>query len=182
MADDHRSNVHPLRTALAAQGIHLSALFFAVFENTVIPGNPQREPRLMAPPGPSTGGGKMARQNFSLIPVDEAEGKTVVIGWADSSQKRAELRSWKVVAEAHRQRFGQELDIPVGAYNSFMTKVVSFLREQGFTIERVDDLQSRHPLPVQSPARGLWLMWVLVLIATLAVGMGLGALFMTMSR
>lgn len=183
VAKDHQGRVHPLRTALAAQGVHLSALFFAVFENTRLPGTPKRQPRLMAPPGPSTGGGKMARQSLTLVPEEGAEGSSVVVGWADSSTKRAELRSWSVVADAFRERFAEDLDIPVGPYNRFIDKAGAFFREQDFAVDRVDERQTTVPEPPAEPKdRGLWLLWVLVVLAALAVGIGLGVLFMVLSR
>jgi hypothetical protein len=170
-----RRTVNPLRTALAAQGIHLSALFYAIFEKTRLPGTPRRQPRLMAPPGPSTGGGKMSRQNLTLVPEDDTDARSVVIGWADSSTGRAELRSWEVVSEGYQQRFNRPLDIPKGAYNKFVDQACGFFREQGIQVDRVTKPSVPPPQDTQ-PRTNAWFLWSLVLVLTLTLGVGLGIL------
>lgn len=168
MTDEARK-FDPLRTALAAKGVELSALFFVVFEHFELPGTPPRQPRLVAPPGPSTGGGKLARQNISLVPVDGAQGPSVVVGWADSSTRRAELRVYRVVADGYRARFGKDLDIPRAAYNRFVAQTEEFLREQGFVIVEVAHAEGGAPAR-RAPT---WT-WVLVLLAVLLLGVGIG--------
>ena len=169
----------PLRTALAAQGVELSALFYVVFEHFELPGSPPRIPRLNAPHGPSTAGGKMARQHISLVPKEGLSGPTVVVGWADSSTHRAELRTYDLVDEIHHQRFGRPLEIPRGVYRRFLRKTEAFLKEHDFTIVEID--QATHSGTSERPTGHLGL-WVLVLFTTLILGVCLGMLLMLVNR
>ncbi len=167
--DDEEEKIDPLRTAVAAKGVELSALFFVVFEHHELPGKPRRQPRLVAPPGPSTAGGKQSRQNITLAPIDGETGPPVVAGWADSSTHRAELRSHRLIAEAFRTRRGRTLDIPASAYRKFIREAEDFLREQGFVIVELDHVTSAQP---QS---GLTVgTWILILLAVLVLGIGIG--------
>ncbi len=178
VVDDGRAS-DPLRTALAAKGVELSALFFVVFEETELPGTPPRQPRLMAPPGPSTGGGKMARQHVTLVPVDDQDGPSVVAGWVDSSTKRCELRSWGTLADRHQQRRGKKLDIPKGAYGRFAREAAAFFKEQGFTMVAAARQSS------QAARRGSgtgWGLWLLVLLITFVLGIGIGVFWMLNNR
>lgn len=101
----------------------------------------------------------------------------MVFGWVDSSLGCAELRSWPVVADSYQRRCGQSLDIPVGAYNRFLGKVASFLREQDVQIERIESPHSP-PVKDEAPVKGHWFLWLLLLLATLSLGIGIGVLFM----
>ncbi len=123
----------------------------------------------------------MARQSLTLVPEEEEEGPSVVFGWVDSSAKQAELREWPVVAESYQRRFGQPLDIPVGSYNRFLDKVASFLFEQEINIQRVES-PGRPPTKTEAPVKGRWLLWLLVLLATLSLGIGIGVLFMILAQ
>lgn len=170
-----RKKMDPLRTAVAAKGVELSALFFVVFEQLELPGTPPRKPRLTAPHGPSTGGGKMSRQHISLEPSEGESGPTVVIGWADPTILRVELRSFDTIVSNYYRRFGMDLDIPKGAYRRFVRKAESFFQEQGFTIVEVSETGPREPQEAESSQLGLWL---LVLFTTLVFGICLGMLLM----
>lgn len=176
-----RKKMDPLRTAVAAKGVELSALFFVVFEHLKLPGTPPRKPRLTAPHGPSTGGGKMSRQHISLQPSEGESGPTVVVGWADPTLFRVELRSYHTVLANYYRRFGMDLDIPKGAYRRFVRKAESFFQEQGFTIVEVSEAAPRGRESQENDSNNLGL-WLLVLFTTLVLGICLGMLLMFVNR
>jgi len=165
------SPTDPLRTAVAAQGVELSALFFVVFEHSILPGAPPRQPRLLAPPGQSTAGGKLARQHVTLEPADGQDGPNVVVGWADMGARWAQLRSFTAVNEAYFQRFGQHLELKRGPYNQFIRDAANFLREQGFAVEVAE---SRSSAPGEAAGGSPWLLFGLVLTAALVLGIAIG--------
>jgi hypothetical protein len=176
---DEKRRIDPLRTALAAKGVELSALFFVVFEHFEIPGAPPRRPRLTAPHGPSTEGGRIARQHIALEPAEGQPGHSVVIGWADSALRRVELRSYQLVAENFRRRAGTKLDMSPGAYRRFLKQAEAFFTEQGFSIvELTQAATGAEPAPRRSTA----MVWVLVLVSTLAIGVCIGVLLMLINR
>jgi hypothetical protein len=169
----------PLRTALAAKGVELSALFFVVFEHFEVPGAPPRRPRLIAPHGPSTEGGRIARQHIALEPAEGHAGHAVVVGWADSAMRRAELRSYPMVAETYRRRAGSRLELSPGAYRRFLKQAEAFFTEQGFYIVELSQAPDGGG---PAPRRNLALVWVLVLLSTLALGVCIGVLLMLIER
>lgn len=176
--DEHGSKIDPLRTALAAKGVELSAIFFVVFEDVVIPGAIGRQPRLTAPHGPSTGGGKMARQHITLSPIGDEEGAVVVAGWADQTRGQAELRSYEVVAAKHKERFGVKLDIPSAAYRSFLKRAQAFFHEQEFTVHMIEPSAAT----ASQKRSSSWGLLVLLLVTTLIVGVALGIAVMHWSQ
>jgi hypothetical protein len=168
----------PLRTALAAKGVNLSALFYVVFENLRIPGTPPRRPRLMAPAGPSTSGGRLARQHLTLDPADGYDGPAVVVGWADPARRLAELRTLRAVDAAYRVRFGQRLDLEPSHYGRFLNEAKAFLIDQGFGVT----LQDRAAGQAPSVARNPWLILGLILLSTLLLGVLLGAAWVLLAE
>jgi hypothetical protein len=162
----------PLRTALAAEGVNLSALFFVVFENLLIEGNPPRRPRMMAPAGPSTAGGRLARQHLTLEPEEGHPGAAVVCGWADPARRMAELRTFRALDQAHYERFGQHLEMDAPSYARFLNEVKAFLIEQSFGVSLLDHAPGHAPAERGSSP---WVILAVVLLSTLVLGVGLGA-------
>jgi len=172
-----RSLQDPLRTAVAAKGVELSALFFVIFEHTVVSGNPGRRPRLVAPHGPSTAGGKMARQHLTLVPVDGTSGPTTVVGWLDPATRQAELRTQGALIASHARRFHENLVLSATDYGSFLEEAREFLLEQGF---RVDVINECDNLGSRSKQSGRILLVVILLGATLVVGIAIGVAWQTL--
>lgn len=120
----------------------------------------------------------MSRQHISLTPVEEGTGPAIVVGWADSSTRRAELRSFKTVAEAYRQRLKQELDIPPGLYRKFIKQAEEFFREQGFVIVEIE----HSSLSSGQRSQQNWGLWLLILVTTLLLGVTIGVIWMLWER
>ena len=77
---------------------------------------------LMAPEGPSTGGGAQARQSIRLVP--RRKGYAVVVaGTVDPVTRSADVRTFDHVAVLHELRFGRPLEIDSDEYAAFLRKL-----------------------------------------------------------
>ncbi|CAN5906780.1 hypothetical protein BH11MYX4_BH11MYX4_61030 [soil metagenome] len=76
---------------------------------------------LSVPEGPSTGGGKQARQNLRLVP--RRKGYAMIIaGTVDPVLSTAELRTFEHVAILHELRYQKPLEISGEEYDDFLRK------------------------------------------------------------
>jgi hypothetical protein len=127
----------PRHTMFATQALGLAALFQALTSKHRLGGSPAYVPQLAAPDGPSTAGGKQALQHVSLIP--EGGGDTIVIGNANTVEKRAELRSYRHVARTYSQRWkGARLPFEKEPYEELIKQIQVFFSSQSFTVTVID--------------------------------------------
>lgn len=77
---------------------------------------------LMAPAGPSTGGGWQARQTFRLNPRRPGYA-VVVVGSIDPVTRSGEIRTFDHVAMIHELRFKRPLEITPAEYAGFIAKL-----------------------------------------------------------
>jgi hypothetical protein len=142
---------HPNRTVHAQQAFELSDLFAYKFGPRAFSG---RRLRLMEPDGPSTAGGKLARQSMVLV-ADDPEGTNVVVGWVDGSARQSEVRTFAAVAQQFSARHGRPLDMKREDYEALIKDVETFLRIQKIDVKRVDSVPlppQRAPAPASSAA------------------------------
>ncbi|HJL42289.1 MAG TPA: hypothetical protein RMG48_13395 [Myxococcales bacterium LLY-WYZ-16_1] len=145
----------PKHTVHAQQALDLSEVFAHRFRSKQL-GNPPRSLRLNEPDGPSTAGGRQARQSMVLV---NEPGDAVVVGWVDVAAKTAELRSFPYVANQYRARRGQGLDVPQPEYEGLLAEVESFLRTHKVDVRRADQAPastSPTPSPVPTWSRPGW--------------------------
>lgn len=133
-----------LRTQVAMQATDFSGAFNSVLGKVrIAPAN--YTPELMAPEGPSTGGGREAMQRIRLVPSDPNY-PTLVVGSANVISHRGEIRSYAYVDAAHRERFGREVALDPAGYEAFLQMVKNY-----FTVARleyvVEDAPRRSLLP-----------------------------------
>ncbi len=88
--------------------------------------NPHRVLRIDEPEGPSTAGGRLARQSISLIPR-RGTGPTIVCGWVDVAKQEAQLRSHESVARRYEAHHGTAIDISPEDYERCLDDLVSAL-------------------------------------------------------
>lgn len=170
----------PNRTVHAQQAFEFTEVFAYKFDPVVFGRAHPRRLKLFEPDGPSTAGGKQARQSLVLVP-DGSEGKNLVIGWIDVTQKAAELRSYGLVAQQFKARFGSDIDLSREEYESLLDDLRSFLKIQKIS-QRVAEaaagpkVPARQPAPpAPSPAAGNGPMLAMLGIGIL-IGFGLGFL------
>ncbi|MBI4699697.1 MAG: zinc ribbon domain-containing protein, partial [Deltaproteobacteria bacterium] len=113
--------INPMATVIAARAIDMAQLFAQILSQPF----PGWRAEAVAPPGPSTGGGKQALQHLSLI---APSGGRLAIGQVRWTDNAASLRTHAVVDAMHRQRFGQPLPVAEAIYAAFLDRISLFLR------------------------------------------------------
>lgn len=97
-------------TMTAREGLDAAELVNAAFGRKTIGKLTPRRLEVVAPDGPSTAGGKHARQTIRLVPAS-GEGGPVMCGFLDVAQKLVELRSYETLVLQYEARFGEACDI-----------------------------------------------------------------------
>lgn len=115
-----RSELEALRTQVANQAASLAETVREGFDDFHM-GAGDYIVELSVPEGPSTGGGKQARQSIRLVPRRKGY-STVVAGTVDPVTSTAELRTFEHVAVLHEVRFKQPLEISGEEYEDFLAK------------------------------------------------------------
>lgn len=119
-------------TGFAQQGVLMADLLRETFANRRY-GPVRYRLHIEEPSGPSTGGGRQARQPLTLIsrkhPVP-----AIVCGWVDVAQKEAQVRSYGIVAQRYEDRHGYPPKISEEEYERFLDKLMDTLFDGGFQI------------------------------------------------
>lgn len=117
-------------TATAAQGFDSAQLINAAMANKHVGKATPRRIVVAEPDGPSTSGGKHARQVITLAPV-EGQGGTVMCGWLDLAKKTAGLRDFRSVADQYRGRYGAAIDITAEDYLGIVRELEGLMKTIG---------------------------------------------------
>jgi translation initiation factor IF-2 len=102
-------------TMTAREGLDAAELVNAAFARKTIGAVTPRRVEVIAPDGPSTAGGKRARQTIRLVPA-RGEGAPVMCGFLDVGRRLVELRSHTMVAQQYQERFGKRFDVTPQEY------------------------------------------------------------------
>lgn len=172
-----------LRTSFSNKAAMIADLIKATFSRRSYGRAPYRL-RIDEPDGPSTGGGRQARQPISLVTNLESS-PAVVCGWVDVAKKESQLRSYGVVTKRHKNRYGADLDITEEEYEGFLNELVDTLFYGGIKIlVQVPDEPDPHQQQVaqtggqpqsRSGRSGLGTFLLVTLTFALGVGAGLNA-------
>ena len=176
-------NQDAARTVHAQQAMELTDLFSYKFGALRYGQKAPRRLELKEPDGPSTAGGKQARQ--ALVLVDDGDPpQTMVFGWVDTTQRRCEVRSLPALGRQHQQRFSRPIDFEVAEHQRLVEDLRGFLKIQKIETVEVEPPpppapSSPLPAPRATPEPGASTGMVIgVFFAGLAVGLALGyALF-----
>jgi hypothetical protein len=125
-------------TVLAREGINAAELINTALKKKEVGKVAPRRVEVIAPHGPSTSGGKKARQSITLVPVS-GSGGTIMFGYLDVAQKVAELRDYAVVAQQYRARYGSRLEITLPEYEAMTKELTGLLGTLGFRIETAEE-------------------------------------------
>lgn len=168
----------PKRTMVAQQALQLSDLLNMRFANAWMGTDPPKHLVVQAPEE-STEGGKKARQAITLAPQGGSGFGTIMVGWLDVAQRRAELRTHPVVADLYAQRYHKPFDVAREPYDNVMREIQSMLSAQSFQIGVEDKphaapvatISSRPPPPSGSGGKGITIaLGVLAVLAVVALG------------
>ena len=105
---------------------------------------PHRVLRIDEPEGPSTAGGKLARQSISLIPR-RGNAPTIVCGWVDVARKEAHLRGHESVARRYEAHHGTPLDLAEEDYERCIDDLGEALTAGGIKVRVLIPEESAAP-------------------------------------
>lgn len=119
------------RTGYAAEGVRVAVLFAHRFGKRLLGTRAHLGVKLNEP-GVSTDQGAKARQAIVLVPKSKGR-VTTTIGWIDTPRALAEVKSYALVAEQHRARTSDEVDIEKNEYEALLGDLQQFLKSQSIT-------------------------------------------------
>lgn len=140
------------RTMMAQQALEVSDLLNMRFAGMLVGQEPKKRLLVNAPDGPSTDGGKKARQSITIAPADNSS--ALMCGWIDVAHKKAELRTYRVVAAQSAQRYHRAFDVTQTEYDGLAREAESLLKLQGYEVHVHDDLPSEAASPAKAAAVG----------------------------
>lgn len=123
----------PRRTFHANQAVHLSDLINLRFSPERFGTLNPRFVRVTEPDGPSTDGGRKARQAIMLCAQSDPDDRGIVCGHIAVKLKQVELRSYAYVKHQFESRFKRDIDISRGEYNRLLELLQTFLHQQEYT-------------------------------------------------
>ncbi|QDE92745.1 hypothetical protein BHS06_29290 [Myxococcus xanthus] len=162
-----------LRTMFANHSALLAEQLRDALSTKMYGRGPHRVLRIDEPEGPSTAGGKLARQAISLVPRKGA-GASLTCGWVDVSKREAQLRNFEAVAKRYELHHGEPLEMQAEEYERFLTDVEAVLTQAVIKV-RVIVPEEAGAVRVASPsasAKGVPPVWA-GLLAVLAFVLGL---------
>lgn len=112
MGRDNLKTKHTIRAVELAEAVNAGLRAMRL-----VPGD--YVPELVVPEGMSTGGGRRALQHLRLVP-QRPNYPVLVVGWADQSRDRAELRTFEYVDTQHRERYKRPVDLDRAQYAEFL--------------------------------------------------------------
>lgn len=127
-------------TMTAREGLDAADVVKAAFRNRTIGAIQPRRLEVVEPDGPSTAGGKRARQTIRLVPA-QGEGAPVMCGFLDVAKKLVELRSHSAVAQQYAERFDKEFEVTASEYAALCKDLESTLAV--FRYEFVREVESK---------------------------------------
>ena len=80
----------------------------------------------------------MARQNLVLTPIEEGNGSPIVVGWVDVTNRRAELRSFRMLGKQFEARHNRGIDLEADTYDKLEQELQSFMDIQRIVLGRAD--------------------------------------------
>ena len=171
MTEDHRT-VH------AQQAFEFGDVFGYKFNPLSFGSTVKRRLTLSEPDGLSTAGGRQSRQSLVLVPEGDESAGQVVIGFIDTVQKNAEVRSFNAVSQQFSARYGRKFDLEREAYDLLLAELGGFLKIQKIAyqvIEAAHIPKKPTPPPEAAPETGQNLGALLGMLALgIALGFGLG--------
>jgi len=117
-----------LRTMFANHSALLAEQLRDALSKKLYGRGPHRVLRIDEPEGPSTAGGKLARQAISLVPR-KGSGPSLTCGWVDVSKRESQLRNFESVAKRYELHHGAPLEMQAEEYERFLGDVEAVLTQ-----------------------------------------------------
>ncbi|WP_404362333.1 hypothetical protein ACIHQR_20995 [Corallococcus coralloides] len=169
-----------LRTMFATHSALLAERLKAELQHKIYGRSPHRILRVDEPEGPSTAGGKQARQAISLVDR-KGTAPALVAGWVDVAKGQASLRNHEAVAKRFEFQHGTPLELAPEEYEKFLTDVDEVLRTAAIQVRILvpdESAPTRATVGQQAPrATGVAVRWVMLLvIVAFLLGIAAGSL------
>lgn len=126
------------RTLVAQAALDTSALLNMRFASRLVGSETPRKLMVTVPDGPSTDGGKKVRQSVVLVPAADPTSGSLMCGWLDIAQKRAELRVHEVVSAQFEARYRQVFDVTREQYDALLRDVKAMLEMQEIEVAVIE--------------------------------------------
>jgi hypothetical protein len=120
-------------TVMAREGVNAAEVVNTAMKKREVGKDTPRRVEVIAPHGPSTSGGKKARQSITLVPVS-GQGAGLMFGFLDVAQKSVGLRDYALVAEQFRKRFGTRFDVTAEEYTALTSQLTGMLETLGYKV------------------------------------------------
>ncbi|WP_164018908.1 hypothetical protein [Pyxidicoccus trucidator] len=166
-----------LRTMFANHSALLAEQLRSALSSKMYGRGPHRVLRIDEPEGPSTAGGKLARQAISLVPR-KGTGPSVMCGWVDVSKREAQLRNFEGVAKRYESHHGEPLEMQAEEYERFLQDVEEVLIKAVIKVRLIvpEEQAAVRVLPSASARRkgvpGFWALTLAVLAFLLGLYVG----------
>jgi hypothetical protein len=158
-----------LYTHNAEAGLNAAELINTALKKRVIGAVVPRRVEVATPSGPSTSGGKKARQTIAL--VTEQPAPAVMIGFLDVPHKTAGIREYALVAKQFEARFHAAFETTPDEYEALVKDLRGMLVTLGYQLvadEPRDDGRSSAPAPASDERKPLAISLAIVAVAVLA--------------
>ncbi|NOK12808.1 hypothetical protein [Corallococcus exercitus] len=171
-----------LRTMFATHSALLAERLKAELQHKIYGRSPHRILRVDEPEGPSTAGGKQARQAISLVDR-KGVAPALVAGWVDVARGQASLRNHEAVARRYEFQHGSPLELAPEEYEKFLTDVDEVLRTAAIQVRILvpdESAPTRATVGPQAPrTTGVAVRWVMLLVAVaFLLGLAAGSLLL----
>jgi hypothetical protein len=149
VAKDKRAATYTMN---AREGFNAAEVVNAAFGKRTLGTTTPRRLEVVEPDGPSTAGGKRARQTIRLVAVDGVAAP-LMCGTLDASTRAVEVRSYATVSAQYEERFNQPLDISADdfarVYKDLQSTLTAF--KYTFTVESAEATDKRAKLTRSVP-------------------------------
>jgi hypothetical protein len=156
-------------TMMAHQAVNAAELLNRGLAKKTLGKTSPRRVEVAEPDGPSTSGGKRARQSITLVPIS-GDGGALMCGWIDVSQKLGEMRPYSEVVEQCKMRFGTKFEATSREYDELVKDLAGMLKTLGFQlVQEVDEADDAdEPAAASNTMR-----FVAAAVAAVAVGVAI---------
>lgn len=138
-----------LYTLHAEQAVNAAELINSAFRKRVVGSVVPRRLEVAPPSGPSTSGGKKARQSITLVQTVQP-GTAVMIGFLDVAQKSLGVRAYELVAKQYEARFHNAFETTQPEYEELTRELTGLLTSLGYQVEADEPREEGRSAP--SPA------------------------------
>jgi hypothetical protein len=141
-----------LYTRNAQEAVNAAELINAALKKRVVGSLVPRRVEVIAPSGPSTSGGRKARQSITLVPTSQ-QAAAIMIGFLDVAQKSAGVRDYELVAKQYEARFRTAFETTNEEYQELTKDLLGMLTTLGYQLVRDEPREDdRISAPSPEPA------------------------------